>query len=143
MLLAIGVLLAVSGIVGVYICVRASDRATSQTAWLKAPGSVIGAEVLYDGEMYYPSITYEYTHSGAKFTGTKFKSALLQYNWRGPSERVVQRFPKGAPIEVYVNPDDPSEAVLEPGGTSGYSFFVVIACISILAGVFTIIKGLK
>jgi hypothetical protein len=141
--LAIGVLLAVSGIVGVYICVRASDRAASQTAWLKAPGSVIGAEVLYDGEMYYPSITYEYTHSGAKFTGTKFKSALLQYNWRGPSERVVQRFPKGAPIEVYVNPDDLSEAVLEPGGTSGYSFFVVIACISILAGVFTIIKGLK
>jgi hypothetical protein len=141
-LLIIGVVLAVSGIVGVYTCVRASDRAMSQTAWLKAPGSVIGAEVRYDGEMYYPSITYEYTYSSAKFTGTKFKSALLQYNWRGPSERVVQRFPKGASIEVYVNPDNPREAVLEPGGTAGYSFIIVIACISILAGAFTIIKGL-
>ena len=52
MLLIIGVVLAVSGIVGFYIGVRASDRAMSQTAWLKAPGSVIGAEVRYDGEMY-------------------------------------------------------------------------------------------
>jgi|SRR5882757_455375 len=133
-------LLVVSGIAGICICVRASDRAVSQTAWLKAPGFVVGAEVLYDGEMYYPSIRYEYNYCGAKFTGTKLKSALLQYNWRGPSERVVQRFPKDTRVEVYVNPDNPSEAVLEPGGTSGYIFIVVIACISILAGVFTIIK---
>ena len=142
MLLAIGVVFVVSGIAGIYICIRASDRAMSQTAWLKAPGFVIGAEVVYDGEMYYPNVTYEYTYNGAKFTGTKFKSALLQYNWRGPSERVVQRFLKDAPVEVYVNPDNPSEAVLEPGGTAGYSFIIVIACISILAGVFTMIKGL-
>jgi hypothetical protein len=142
-LLTIGVVLAVSGIVGVYICVRASDRAMSQVAWLKVSGSVIGAEVLYDGEMYYPSITYKYTYGDAKFTGNKFKTVLLQYNWRGPSERVVQRFPKDASIEVYVNPDNPEEAVLEPGGTAGYSFIIVIACISILAGVITFINGLR
>ena len=43
-----------------------------------------------------------------------FKSMVIASSSRSPSERVIRRYPVGANVTVYVNPNIPSDSVLEP-----------------------------
>jgi hypothetical protein len=46
-------------------------------------------------------------------------------NWRAPAAKDINRYPPGRLVTVYVNPDDPRSAVLEPGGHWWFLPFIV------------------
>ncbi len=84
-----------------------------------------------EGALFFPLLKYKYTIDGKQYAGS-----LLYFGWwvhgvseeslevkiRGPvnvgkeyADEVVQRFPEGSRIKVYVSPKNPSISVLEPG----------------------------
>ena len=60
-------------------------------------------------------MTYRYEFGGQQLVGNTVRSGLVSYNWRGPAERICERYAVNSKIRVYVDPRQPSRAVLEPG----------------------------
>ena len=87
-----------------------------QVKWVKVPGVVQKSQVWYDGELYRADVQYEYSYNAASIKGTNVRTNSLQFNWRGPADRTVARYPAGARVSVFVDPQDPARSVLEPGG---------------------------
>jgi len=65
-------------------------------------------------EVYQPLIRYSYNVQGALLEGDTIgnRATYTEQNSWGP-KRFVSRFPVGATVPVYYNPDSPAEAVLE------------------------------
>jgi hypothetical protein len=99
-------------------------RGIASRSWVGVPGRVIESRALRSpipsGEgrgQWYPNgvrLAYEYTIEGERFVGG-------QSSWRGYwpslSNAVVRarRYPVGAAVTVWVDPEDPRRCVLEPG----------------------------
>jgi dipeptidyl aminopeptidase/acylaminoacyl peptidase len=100
-------------------------RGWASRAWSRVPGRVIESRPVRNltpsgGDSrasWYPNgvrLAYEYTLGGERFVGH-------QSSWRGywPTlgnvARRAQRYPVGSEVTVWVNPEKPRQAVLEPG----------------------------
>jgi hypothetical protein len=44
------------------------------------------------------------------------KSLEVLVNWPGPARRLVEKYPPGAAVTVFVNQENPWDSVLERGG---------------------------
>ncbi|MCI5207547.1 MAG: DUF3592 domain-containing protein, partial [Candidatus Electrothrix sp. ATG2] len=53
------------------------------------------------------------------------------------AEKIVRQYPKGGEVEIYYNPGDPEESVLQPGYFGGLLFFPIMGVMAMLAGVFS------
>jgi hypothetical protein len=110
-------------------------RRGRRTAWIEVPGAITQSEVRRNGELYEPFIRYEYVVQSRTYTGATVRSALVSYNWSGPARRICERYPVGAKISVYVDPEQPGNAVLEFGSRLGG---MVVIC---LASAILVISG--
>jgi Protein of unknown function (DUF3592) len=54
----------------------------------------------------------------------------------GRAQDIVARYPDGAAVTVYYDPVDPSDSVLEPGGTRGIAFLRLIGWAFAAGGLF-------
>ena len=102
------------GVAGVIVMLRTLKGARSEPGWIGIPGEILESRVLNTAEGYLPAIRYEYNFEGNRRENSMFKSVVITSNSRIPSERVVNRYPAGAKVTVYVNPNNPSDSVLEP-----------------------------
>jgi hypothetical protein len=67
------------------------------------------------------------------------RSTLVHFTWRGPATRVCAQFPVGSKPRVFVNPLDPSDAVLVPGGDRfAMPFAILMAGIMVYTGLMRI-----
>ena len=69
------------------------------------------------------SIVYVYRVGGKEYRGDR-----VRFSWemnRAEAEATVAKYPVGASVRVYYDPDDPSDAVLETGGDA-YVYQVMI-----------------
>lgn len=99
-------------------------RATQSESWSSTQGTVLFAEVEKQTRyrrnskgvrttrtVYVPRIRYRYTVDGQEYTGSTIGHDTSEV--RDAIE--TGQYVPGAPITVYYNPEDPSEAVLAPG----------------------------
>jgi hypothetical protein len=91
-------------------------NASRQIGWRIGRCRIVQPEVVNLYETYKPIIRFEYSFGGGTLLGEKIRSGLLQYNWRAPAERLCSQYPVGSEHKLYINEDDPTDAVLEPGG---------------------------
>ncbi len=83
------------------------------------------------GSIYYPVIHYRYEVDGLFYENTVYKygqGERTPRGFNGPDAAAAHgktAYPVGTPLTVYVNPADPSQAVVEPG--AGWSVFVPLA----------------
>jgi Protein of unknown function (DUF3592) len=132
----IALALIVAGCGGVSLAIIETRRVLRQDNWRKVQGTVVDAQIVSTGDaMYAACVAYKYTVDGISFTGNVVKSGAVEYNWRGPAKRVLSRYPPGAEVTVFVDPSNAGNAVLEPGGSNIYPFFVVLSAITLVAGV--------
>ncbi len=70
---------------------------------------------------FYPSITYSWTVEGQSYTGSRYQLGTTheKYDERQEAVKAAARFPAGAPIPVYYEPGNPSQAVLDPRTSAG------------------------
>jgi hypothetical protein len=102
----------------------AAWRARAELGWTKIPAKMVystlgvprvtGADVLY-----------EYVHDGRRFHGKAVRSHEVGWAASTRARRDVRKYPAGSRIEIYVNPKDPAQAVIEPGGDK---WFFALAC---------------
>lgn len=71
---------------------------------------------------YQADVVYEYTVSGVKHTASRIDYTYHAYPAPDDLAPVLARFPEGATIRVYYNPDEPSDAVIEPKAETLYLF---------------------
>lgn len=71
------------------------------------------------------------------------KNSLLDFSFTaGRAESIVRNYPDKFTIQVYYNPSDFSESVLEPGGGGGITLLYVLGGIFAAAGLFFLIRSL-
>jgi hypothetical protein len=107
---------------------RKTRRAMS---WPTVSGRIVSSAVVKSGRgedtEYQPAIRYEYQVNGKSFGSDVCRFGFEDGATEGESEQAVGQYPAGRTVSVYVNPDEPAEAVLEPGltGSSTRSYVVV------------------
>lgn len=65
-------------------------------------------------EMYYPEVSYEYTVNGVTYQGNCFWPEKLQLNQADKIQSAIAQYPVGAQVMVYYNPQNPTDAYLQP-----------------------------
>lgn len=111
----LGVVPVFVGLVIAVVTMRKYRAAQAQFSWRVVPGEIISSSVHFTWDYYDPVIEFRYTVDGKRLQGTKVRTGAVSTNWRGPAAQLVAKYPPGTAVEVYVNPDNPRDAVLEPG----------------------------
>jgi hypothetical protein len=114
------------------------------TQWQQTPCRIISSEVKThrgsDGNTYSIHIVYSYEFDGQLYESDRYKFADWSSSGWGGKQKVVNRYPPGAVAECYVNPAEPSQAVIHRGFSTDM-FFGVIPLVFIAVGLSGMIWG--
>jgi hypothetical protein len=106
-------------------CVRAKN-------WVATPCRIASSTVATRGSgkdrYYYPDILYTYTANGQSYDATRFNFFKRTSKNPGTVQGWLNAYPAGSTVTCFVNPSDPSQAVLDrsfPSSAFG-NFFVLI-----------------
>jgi hypothetical protein len=138
------------GAVILRFAMKTAERARQSESWPSTEGEIAHSATLYQTDTtatsngvatYKADIAYRYKVRGANYSSSKV--ALLDLaSSSGRAQSMVERYPDKSKVQVYYNPADPSEAVLEPGSTGGINFLYFVGGIFATAGVFFLIMSL-
>jgi hypothetical protein len=97
-------------------------------SWPTAMGRVLDSRrrAILDnrGRTYQAYILYEYSVDGVTRRSDVWRLGAGTSSYTKASASAVERYPVGAAVTVFVNPDNPADAVLEPANPS---WFLLIA----------------
>lgn len=136
----------------IVVYARSARKATASKNWPTTTGRIISSDVgSYRSRrssgthttVYEPNIVYEYSADGQRFQSKQISfGAVAGTSSTGWAENIVTHYPEGGTVQVFYNPANPSEAVLEHSGAGGnlalMLVFVVIE--AVLVGI--LISGL-
>lgn len=91
-----------------------------------------------EGGAYYPVVSYEYNVNGHRYQSNKLSlGSEVGRGSRSAVERRVSRYIVGQPVQVYYNPNNPTQSVLELKSPSssllmflGLLFIMIVAVIA-------------
>ncbi len=139
----------VAGLGALLLGIRTSLRARASRSWPRERGIVVSSEVRRGRSssgssgrttstyLYRPAIVFEYTIADRRYISDSISFADYSSSNSGHAEEIVARYPRGAEVEVYYNPQDPSTAVLERrAGGGGCIFFVVGMMFVVISALF-------
>jgi hypothetical protein len=93
----------------------ARRKASAMQTWPSAPGSIVESELRSrrrgNRRIYYPHIVYQYNVMGQTYTGKRISPGPESGSSR--ARELVAKYPPGAPVTVYYDPQNPSDAALE------------------------------
>jgi hypothetical protein len=122
-----------------YIAFRSSRKADVSKDWPTTMGRVITATVEQRrsssseggySTSHYPQVIYEYTVNGQKYMGSKINFGMeVGYGWAGMAERIIAKYPVGGMVQVYYDPGDPIQAVLERSSGSSSKILIGVAVV--------------
>ncbi|SMF40379.1 DUF3592 domain-containing protein [Pseudogulbenkiania subflava] len=143
------VLLLIGGTAFVYLW-KLGEKGQSATHWPSASGTIVESRLdtrLHTGgdgnrDDYLPQLRYRYSVGGVAL-----ESTIRRYPNPGAmqsqeqAQAVLARYPHGAVVRVYYNPERPQEACLEPGehwtAWAGKALTLIVAA----AGLVLLLKG--
>jgi uncharacterized protein (TIGR03382 family) len=114
----------VLGLVGLVWSLAIVARALQSASWVPTTGVITRSEVRThragpgpngSSESYSPAIAYQYSVGGMPRASDRIKFGMGSSSSRSYAESWVRRYPSGAAVTVYHDPDDPARAVLVPG----------------------------
>ena len=115
--------------------------------WPRAIGTIVSSKVAErrDGKgslMYSAGISYRYSVHGKELTGDTVKfGGQLELNSQTRATSVVEKYPAGATVPVFYDPDDPRRSVLEPGKNPVSWFGVAFGTVFLAVGVWLLAIG--
>jgi hypothetical protein len=119
-----GPILILIGVGAFYFLGGTLRQAYTSTSWPTVQGQIVRSEVAQhrdsDGDqMYNPVIDYSYTVNNQSYGGSQVTIMDGSTSVRSLVQDTVKRYPSGTAVTVYYDPDDPANAVLEPGLKGG------------------------
>jgi hypothetical protein len=83
---------------------------------------------------YKPCVIYTYEVGGREYSGDRIAMGITTSATSArPAERTAAKYPVGREVDVYYNPQVPSESVLRPGSRWHYIPWIAAACVLALA----------
>ena len=134
------------GLVLLFIYFRNLAKVRASQDWPTVQGTVIQSWVRKrsstddDGSVsysYYPEIHYQYQIVGIEYQGNKIAFGPKVGGNRPRAEKIIEKYPTGANVTVYYQPDKPGNAVLE---RSIYKVSLVMGIVFVLAGIFIYVR---
>ena len=83
---------------------------------------------------YTPKVAYRYEVAGDGHEGTRFELIERGEATRTAIEAKLDKFPLGARVAVYYDPDDPRESVLKPGPPAAMGIPFALGFVALLVG---------
>ena len=143
---AVGVLMSLVfiaiGLGLLYYARSVSAKAQQSLSWPSTEGVIAHSAVLQQMQQtssstnaatYKADVVYRYKVQGRDYSSERLTLADFS-STAGRAQSIVDRYVDGAPVTVYYNPVDPSDAVLERGGTSGIVVQYIIGGVFAAAG---------
>jgi hypothetical protein len=124
-----------------YVLNRRVARAS--LAWPVTPGTITASMVEIESkiehesdtrdrvvERFRPHVAYAYRVGSADYhSSTLTWGGIALHGDSDSAEKVTRKYPVGAGISVHYDPDDPSNAVLEPQNRRGSAMMLVVAAL--------------
>ncbi|MFN8528054.1 MAG: DUF3592 domain-containing protein [Anaerolineae bacterium] len=87
---------------------------------------------------YYPRVVYEYVVNGNRFQGSRvvLGNEVGLGNYNAVERKVNERYPTGATVQVYYNPNEPREAALEMNAPAN-NIYIIVAAVILVILIFT------
>lgn len=106
-------------------------------SWPEVPCEVVESRLRThhddDGTTYSPQITYKYTWEGLEYRSDRYQISQYSSSFRKAHQKIVDAHPRGHRTVCFVNPEDPSMAILDRSQAPGLLIGLLIG------GVFTLI----
>jgi hypothetical protein len=127
------------------LAVRNWIRGAASRDWPQVEAEIVRAFVLVDTstetDTYTPNVEYDYQVAGASHRGTRLRYGALGSSNRGPAERTIASYPVGSRHLVFVNPENPKDAVLQRGTSWTNLVIAIFGCVFAGAGVLLYLHG--
>lgn len=122
--------IAVGIVVFVWVVTARQDQARASTVYLPTEGTVLRATISEHlrrrqrPSRWSVARVYGYAVDGRTYEGERSAFATVLYDDRQAAERDLERLPVGSAIEVFYDPADPQQSVLDrsPPGFGGFVF---------------------
>jgi hypothetical protein len=90
--------------------------------WPRTEGKILASSVeTIDGEYpsYVPRVEYEYVVDGRNYRSRKLRCSFWSSSFKSRARRIAAAYRPGDPVAVWYDPEKPSRAVLQTGGSVG------------------------
>ena len=105
--------------------------------WKKTECTILSSRVQIhdsdDGDTYSADILYSYEADGRNYRSSRYNFMSGSSSGYSGKREIVNRYPEGSRAVCYVNPDDPSEAVLSKS-LGGMAWFAILPLIFTIVG---------
>ncbi len=119
-----GVFFVVGLVVTWFLLVRPVEKLLEARGWRETPCEVVSSRVQShpgdDGTTYSVAIVYRYEVDGVEHTGNRYDFLGGSSSGYDGKAEVVDRYPAGRRTVCFVNPEDPTDSVLERGWRARY-----------------------
>ena len=141
--LTFATLLLVFGILQLAIALFFASTALHATTWSTIDGSIVQAAVSVSSggrTSHRPTVVYSYQVGSAKYENDNiwvvdFSTTLAD------ARKLVDAYPRGMGVRVYVDPENPERSILRPG-LSWYSYFsVALSSLAVAVGTYLLRRG--
>ncbi|MBF0185239.1 MAG: DUF3592 domain-containing protein [Magnetococcales bacterium] len=126
-------------VIGIVLCLTGlypfSQTIQSQN-WLLVEGKIFSSGYIKSDNQqtdrmqffYQTAVKYEYVLDRQRYLGERVEFGLTDQSFffQEFAEKILQRYPLGKPVRVYVNPQQANEAVLERTPSMGGGFLLVL-----------------
>lgn len=131
------------GVLSMCLGIENTLMARASAAWPSVEGAIIRATVARDSSAdssgasgtWRPIVVYAYVVDAMRHEGQRISYGEYATAERADAESVVDKNPKDTRVRVYYMPDDPRQAVLEPGASGIPWFFVALGLVFSITGV--------
>jgi hypothetical protein len=107
-----------------FLTIRPVSRVLAAQVWPGIPCTVVESHVEEssdsDGTTYKAAVQTSFVYEGRQYTSNRYDFVDFSSSGRDGKQEVVDRYPAGSTTTCYVNPSDPSEAVLVRGFSARY-----------------------
>ena len=134
----IGSVLVVINLIFLLIIFSMRRKAAAASTWPSTSGTVMVSTLQSrrssnnHGRVNYPFVLYTYKVMGNVYQGNRIAPGM-EVGGSGAAG-MVARYPVGAAVPVYYNPDDPSEAVLEQKAPAMFWMWFMLIVIDLMLG---------
>ena len=113
-------LFAIAGLAVLAFGIQAMVEGTDSNSWPTAPGEIVRSdyEIVRNSSDDFDTaakIRYTYEVVGELLEGDRVQVGLASEGSPAENRRLTNQYPVGAKVNVYYDPEEPTEAVLEPG----------------------------
>jgi hypothetical protein len=149
-----GLFFIILGLIFIGLMMQGSIKSVDSENWPSVQGAVLSSEIItrterepdshFDDYYYTPKVSYNYTVNGNGHTSDRIAFIVSEEVVKNEVQKIIDNYPVGKTVTVYYNPDNPSEAVLEPGikdsgsmicGTTGSLIFIIFGALIVLGTV--------